>query len=447
MKSIADELYETLLEKRGELEAREILKRFFKIETDNREVAEQIVGRVLSSDMRFRKTGSGTWAAVKVTTVEELLISETPFLLFQMETAEDSVREQASEVSSFFLLYKGGISSGELSFCNCMKGAGQYIFVPYDSKSLNSLKRAYRIVSPLPPELKTLSVRTLLSALFPGRTLRTWEDVIHEFAIITLTSSGPRAKVQNLKEVLEHALSAAQEQGITVTRDLLRLGIPARKEVDFSQYGFDRERLNGIPQCPGVYTFTDREGKVIYVGKTNNLRIRINSYFWNTGESPDKIEKLLKELYLIDTTELGSDLEALVEEQRLIERHEPKYNTRRSIPERTVSVSRRILIPRTLSKGMLKLYLIADGLPLLEHEYWCGGTDMKLRVLIGEMRASEGYVFDPLKSIAVSYMSRYEANLTIIDIDRYATVEDVERVLFLQCEEMRRGETEKSVFI
>lgn len=453
MKSISDEVHEAILEEAREFESQEILKRFFKIETDNREVAEQIVGRVLFSDTRFRKTGSGTWAAVQVMAVEDLPIHETPFLLFFCEGAEDLARETVAHGASYcFLLCRGGAGGEEVVLGDLLKHINSYVFVPYDRKSLNCLRRLYRSRSPLAAELKTLSVRTLCAALCPGVSLRTWDDIIREFSIMNLTPSGPHAKVQNLQWVLEHALSAAEKRGLEVTRDLLRFGAPSPTRVDFARYGFDREWLSEIPQCPGVYTFSDREGKVLYVGKSNNLKNRINSYFWSTGEGPpstegQKIEGILNDLYMIDCTELGSDLEALIEEYRLIDQHRPRYNTRVSIQKRTVTIPRRILIPRSLSKGMLKLYLLTEGLPLLEHEYWCGEKDRRLRDLLEEMSTGTGYVFDPLKTIALSYMKRYEDNLIIIDVDRYGTAQDVERVLRQHCEDMKRGETERSIYL
>ena len=452
MKSISDEIYETLLEKKGELEARDILKRFFKIDTEKTDVAERIVGPVLSSDPRFRRSGSGKWAAVKKETVEELPISEANFVLFQIEREQELFEELSSKgrlpgKGYFFLLYRGK-TTGEMVTCaELLERVDRYIFVPYDSKSLAGLKRAYRIKSPLPPELKTISVRTLCEALFPGLPLRTWDEIVREFSIVSLEDSGPRARVHNLMGVLDHVLSAAEKRGLSITKDLLSLSVPPRKEVDFSRYGFEREWVRGLPQCAGVYTFSGREGEVIYVGKTSNLRMRIGSYFWNTGESPEKIEGILNDLYMIDCTELGSDLEAMIEEFRLIDRHRPRYNTKRSISEKKVTVSRRILIPRTLGRGMLKLYLLSDALPLMEHDYWYGGEDRRLRAVVDEFIAKEGYVFDPLKSIAISYMKRYEDNLVIIEMDRYRGGEDIERVVRFHCEDIIRGEKEKNLYI
>jgi hypothetical protein len=92
MKSIADKVHEALTREDREIGAGEVLKRFFMIDTNNEEFAEQIVSGVLSKDPRFRRTVRGTWEAVKVRTLSELPLSETPFVLFQIDNAEDFIR-------------------------------------------------------------------------------------------------------------------------------------------------------------------------------------------------------------------------------------------------------------------------------------------------------------------------------------------------------------------
>ena len=78
--------------------------------------------------------------------------------------------------------------------------------------------------------------------------------------------------------------------------------------------------------APGVYLFRGRDGRVLYVGKSKDLRARVKSYFY--GDERKKIEDLLAQTTSIDGETCGSELEALVAEARLIRRHEPKYNRR-----------------------------------------------------------------------------------------------------------------------
>ncbi|MBI1957414.1 MAG: GIY-YIG nuclease family protein [Candidatus Niyogibacteria bacterium] len=82
-----------------------------------------------------------------------------------------------------------------------------------------------------------------------------------------------------------------------------------------------------IPDSPGVYFFRDRTGAVIYVGKAQNLKLRLNSYFTIAGVGDDaRKQAMLKEATTFDWQELGSDIEALLREAELIKKLKPKYN-------------------------------------------------------------------------------------------------------------------------
>jgi DNA polymerase III subunit epsilon len=83
---------------------------------------------------------------------------------------------------------------------------------------------------------------------------------------------------------------------------------------------------NNLPREPGVYTFHDREGRVLYVGKATNLRTRVRSYF--SGDRRKKISQLLRETEGIEHVVCPGPLEAEVLEVRLIHEHEPRFNRR-----------------------------------------------------------------------------------------------------------------------
>ena len=90
--------------------------------------------------------------------------------------------------------------------------------------------------------------------------------------------------------------------------------------------------LDNIPTKPGCYLMKDEAGQVIYVGKANNLRNRVRSYFHNNrlnGTYPDlKTRHLVKNIRDIDWIVVGSELEALILEMTLIKKHRPHYNVR-----------------------------------------------------------------------------------------------------------------------
>lgn len=83
--------------------------------------------------------------------------------------------------------------------------------------------------------------------------------------------------------------------------------------------------LSSFPHAPGVYLFKDKKGKVIYVGKSVNLRSRVGSYFQGNDLGAAK-NRMVKLVAAADWVEVRNETEALVLETNLIKRHAPKFN-------------------------------------------------------------------------------------------------------------------------
>lgn len=90
--------------------------------------------------------------------------------------------------------------------------------------------------------------------------------------------------------------------------------------------------LKKLPEACGVYYFLDKEGQIIYIGKSGNMYNRALSHF-NTHELKGK--KMLNELYNVDFVLTGSELIALLLESEEIKNHKPKYNRMRKGSEFT----------------------------------------------------------------------------------------------------------------
>ena len=88
-----------------------------------------------------------------------------------------------------------------------------------------------------------------------------------------------------------------------------------------------KEKLAGLPACPGVYLMRDRGGKVIYVGKAKDLRSRVRAYF-NASDERSQIQFLVRRVDDIETLVTGNDKEALILENNLIKQYKPRYNIR-----------------------------------------------------------------------------------------------------------------------
>lgn len=83
-----------------------------------------------------------------------------------------------------------------------------------------------------------------------------------------------------------------------------------------------------LPQSPGVYFFQNQKGEVLYIGKANNLKNRVSSYFKGDLWRGPGIERMLKEATRVEGRETDSEIEALLLEAKLIKEYQPKYNVR-----------------------------------------------------------------------------------------------------------------------
>lgn len=80
-----------------------------------------------------------------------------------------------------------------------------------------------------------------------------------------------------------------------------------------------------FPEAPGCYLYMDAAGAVIYVGKAKNLRRRVSSYFQKHDHDP-KTRRLIAAIASADYIVTASETEALILENTLIKRHQPRYN-------------------------------------------------------------------------------------------------------------------------
>ncbi len=85
------------------------------------------------------------------------------------------------------------------------------------------------------------------------------------------------------------------------------------------------EKLSTLPSMPGVYLMKNTDGKIIYVGKSKCLKNRVSSYFHSTNLNI-KTQGLVENIYDFEIIVTQSEKEALVLENELIKRHNPKYN-------------------------------------------------------------------------------------------------------------------------
>ncbi len=122
-------------------------------------------------------------------------------------------------------------------------------------------------------------------------------------------------------EVLHGLLELGGRLGI-LTLGELHAAVRARGRPNYGKIRL----ADHLPRSAGVYLFRGRDGSVLYVGKSKDLRTRVRSYFY--GDSRKQVEDLLAQTTRVEGLPCGSEIEALVLEARLIRRYEPRFNRR-----------------------------------------------------------------------------------------------------------------------
>jgi DNA polymerase-3 subunit epsilon len=190
----------------------------------------------------------------------------------------------------------------------------------FDFSFLNaSLDRAQRDPLAGPPVCTAKLARRIVWPDVPNVRLRTLSD---HFRTRARPCHRALQDAEACGEVLHALLELGEHLGLLTLGDLFE-ACTARGRPNFGKIRL----ADDLSHSPGVYVFRDRDGAVLYVGKSKDLRTRVRSYFY--GDERKQIQNLLEVVNAVDGIETqGGDLEALVLEARLIGRYEPRYNRR-----------------------------------------------------------------------------------------------------------------------
>ena len=86
------------------------------------------------------------------------------------------------------------------------------------------------------------------------------------------------------------------------------------------------QKADSLPLSPGVYLMMDKTGLVIYVGKAKKLKNRVSQYFQSGSGHNEKTRMMVFQVDHFDTIMVRTEFEALILENSLIKRHQPRYN-------------------------------------------------------------------------------------------------------------------------
>jgi len=161
-----------------------------------------------------------------------------------------------------------------------------------------------------------------------------------------------------------------------------------------------KEKLKKLPLCPGVYLMKDKDGNIIYVGKSKALKNRVSQYFQDSKNHSAKTVSMVSNVYDFDYIITDTEAEALALECNLIKKHMPKYNILlkddKQYPYIKITSNEdfpRIFITRKVSKDgatyfgpYMSAFSIKNALETIKKIFMVRSCTLKLPAEIGKKR-------------------------------------------------------------
>jgi DNA polymerase III epsilon subunit family exonuclease len=355
----ADRLVELIHARRGAVSSEEAARALFALERAPATLARSLLVDVVEGDARLE------WRGARVALADgaesDTLIEDAELVVFDLETtglsaARDrmceigAVRVKALQIDETFeTLVRPGVAlpptivrltglrdaelraapHPELAVRRFLAFSGDAPLVAHNARfDIGFLDRAVADLTGKRVAAPVVDTVWLARRLLHRRSERfSLSQLAHFFG----TSSDPchRALPDALAtaEILVALLGLAQERGARTLAEVIELAAPRARRLHAR-----RSLIAGAPTTPGVYLFRDRNDTVLYVGKARDLRARLRSYFAGDRQRP-AVEAALGALARVEWREFGSELEAALEELRLIRDLRPPANARGGRPQ------------------------------------------------------------------------------------------------------------------
>jgi len=363
----ADRLVELVEERRGPVFVEEAARRLFALRHAPIGMARSLLEEVVAEDARLAWRGDAVGLAEAPGA--DLPLDRATFVVVDLETTGltpttariceiGAVRVRDLElVDEFELLVDPGVPIGAaitaitglrdadlrgaphpaIAVRRFLEFAGDAVLVAHNARfDLSFLDRETERLTGARLAGPVVDTVGLARRLLAGRTPRAGLASLSQFFG---TSAQPCHRAlpdaQATAEILIQLIGLAQERGALTVADLVDLAAPRVRKIYAK-----RSLAFGAPTAPGVYLFHDAHDQVLYVGRARDLRARLRSYFRTDRQRP-AVESALGALERIEWRVCGSELEAALEELRLLRELRPPANARNARPDRYVYLRRR----------------------------------------------------------------------------------------------------------
>ncbi len=276
--------------------------------------------------------------------------------------------------------------------------------------------------------------------IFPDRSLPSVDALAEATGLPFLAERGLEDEADLQAELLLYLLERCEALGLNTVEDVVADLYPEAVPVHFEAFAFDEAFLEDLPQAPGVYVMRDREGRVIYVGKSVNLRDRVRTYFSRKADRPEKTQRILERIWAMEVETVGSELEALLLEARLIRLCVPEFNTQVGVHARPSDVrpeKQFVMVLPSADPESIELFCVRKDRSLcqlrvrrdlMDWEEISGQVSLANLTPEGtEETISEGDEAD--MEILKSWMIRNREAVNWVDMERSGSPEEVLRIL------------------
>lgn len=188
--------------------------------------------------------------------------------------------------------------------------------------------------------------------------------------------------------------------------------------------------LKKLPESPGVYIMRDKTDDIIYVGKAKILKNRVRQYFQNLANHSLKVKQMVSNIDHFEYIVTGSEVEALILENNLIKKHNPKYNillkddkTYPYIKVTTNEMFPRVFVTRKLLKDKNKYFgpftnssAVKENIALIDKIWQVRRCSKVFPRDIGKSRPCLNYHIGQCKAVCTGKVSEEEYNKMIGEI-------------------------------
>jgi DNA polymerase-3 subunit epsilon len=363
----ADRLVDLVEERRGPVPVEDAARHLFALRQLPTGMARELLADVVEGDARL------AWRGVAVGLADppgaRLAVEDAAFVVFDLETTGlrpgsariceiGAVRVTGLELGERFETFVNprvplppaitaltgiepralrGAPSADLAVRRFLDFAGEAVLVAHNARfDLAFLDREVERLTGRRVAAAVVDTVWLARRLLEGRTRRVGLAALAQF-FGTAARPCHRAlpDAEATAEALVQLVGLAQERGARTVADLVDLSAPRARRLHAK-----RSLAAGAPTRPGVYLFRDRHEQVLYVGRARDLRARLRSYFRGERQRP-AVEAALGALARIEWRVVGSELEAALEELRLIRELRPPANARGGRADRWAYLRRR----------------------------------------------------------------------------------------------------------